>query len=100
LLKPDVVLFGEALPMGAMERAARAVSQCDLLIAVGSTLAVHPVASLVPMAKANFAKVVIVNRGATAYDGLADARLDGSISELLPRLLEAPAVRMRDGSRL
>lgn len=87
LLKPDVVLFGEQLPFGAIARAGAAVFECDLLIAVGSTLSVHPVAGLVPKAKAAFAKLIIVNRGPTAYDHLADVRLDGSISDLLPPVL-------------
>ena len=54
------------LPAGAMERAAQVVRSSDVLVAVGSTLAVHPVASLVPLAKRSGARVVIVNRGATA----------------------------------
>ena len=87
LLKADVVLFGEALSEEAVERSREAAMTCDVLVAVGSSLTVHPVAGLVPLAKGLGASLIIVNRGETAYDQLADARLDGSISEMLPKML-------------
>ena len=68
-----------------LARAADAARRCDLLLAVGSTLAVYPVADMVPVARMGGALVVIVNGGETAMDHLADALLRGSISEVLRR---------------
>lgn len=89
-LKPRVVFFGEALPERALRAAMAAATSCDLLLVVGSTLQVHPAASLPPMAKQVGARVVIVNVGPTAMDELADAFLDGPAGVVLPRLLEPP----------
>ena len=60
---------------------------CDLMLAIGSTLAVYPIAGVVPVAKRSGAKVVILNAEPTEMDELADAVLRGSISEILPRLV-------------
>ena len=69
----------------AAEQAARAA---DLLLAVGSTLSVYPIAEVVPVAKMHGAAVVIVNGSKTAMDDLADVVLRGPLSELLPALVE------------
>jgi NAD-dependent deacetylase len=61
--------------------------ECDLLLAVGSTLSVYPVAGCVPRAKAYGARVVIVNGGPTDMDSIADAVLHGQIGEILPALV-------------
>ncbi|CAK9053319.1 NAD-dependent protein deacetylase (Regulatory protein SIR2 homolog) [Durusdinium trenchii] len=89
LLKANVVLFGEALPPMAMPLAMEAAHGCDLMLCVGSTLSVYPVASIVPEAKESGAKLLILNKGPTEYDELADVRLEGSISELLPQICGA-----------
>lgn len=94
LLKANVVLFGEALPPMAMPLAMEAARSCDLILCVGSTLSVYPVASIVPEAKECGAKLVILNKGQTDYDELADLRLEGSISELLPQICEACESRL------
>ena len=70
-----------------LERAERAVSACDLLLAVGSSLTVYPAAALVPLAHAAGARIVIVNAEPTPYDDIADAVLRGSISEVLPAIV-------------
>jgi len=57
---------------------------CDLLLAVGSTLAVYPIAGVVPLAKRAGARIVILNAEPTEMDDIADAVLRGSISEILP----------------
>jgi NAD-dependent deacetylase len=90
-LKPRVVFFGESLPERALKAATAVVASCDLLLVVGSTLQVHPAASLPPMAKQVGARVVIVNVGPTAMDDVADVFLDGPAGTILPRLMEAPA---------
>jgi NAD-dependent deacetylase len=87
ILKSATISFGQGLVMEDLRRAERAAKTCDLMIAIGTTLAVYPIAGVVPIAKDVGAKVVIVNAGPTEMDGLADALLEGSISEILPRLV-------------
>eukprot|EP00930_Biecheleria_cincta_P076200 TRINITY_DN63414_c0_g1_i1.p1 TRINITY_DN63414_c0_g1~~TRINITY_DN63414_c0_g1_i1.p1 ORF type:complete len:267 (+),score=53.59 TRINITY_DN63414_c0_g1_i1:80-880(+) len=89
LLKANVVLFGEQLPEAALARAELAARECDLLLCVGSTLSVYPIAGIVPRAKQAGASVIILNKGETDFDDLADVRLEGSISEMLPELCRA-----------
>jgi NAD-dependent deacetylase len=87
-LKSATISFGQPLVARDLERAQSAARRCDLLLAVGSTLAVFPVAGIVPLAKDHGAVVVIVNRGPTAMDELADVRLDAPIETLLPSLVD------------
>ena len=87
ILKSDTVSFGQSLDPVAMARAEAAALECDLFLAIGSSLTVHPAAGLVPMARGAGAAVVILNAEPTPYDPVADAVLRGSISELLPTLV-------------
>lgn len=87
MLKSATISFGQGLVAADLERAQRGAEACDLILAVGTTLAVYPIAAMVPVAKETGARVVIVNGDATEMDGLADAVLRGSISEILPRLV-------------
>jgi len=87
ILKSDTISFGQALIPEVIDRAMQVSEECDLLLAVGSTLAVYPAAYCVPRAKAAGARIVIVNAGPTEMDGLADAVLNGQIAEILPRLV-------------
>ena len=87
VLKPDVVFFGELLPVEAIDRAFALARESGLLLVVGSTLEVHPVASL-PLEAPRFA---IVNRGPTALDGRAALRIEGGAGETLTALAEALA---------
>jgi NAD-dependent deacetylase len=84
ILKSDTISFGQSLVPEVIDRAFRVARECDLLIAVGSTLAVYPVANTVPEAKRNGADIVIVNAGETEMDEYATVLLRGGISELLP----------------
>jgi NAD-dependent deacetylase len=69
-------------------RAQRAARECDLMLAIGTKLSVWPVAGVVPVAKDAGARVVILNAEPTEMDELADAVLRGSISTMLPKLVE------------
>jgi NAD-dependent deacetylase len=89
ILKTATISFGQALVAEDMQRAQQAARGCDLMLAVGSTLSVYPIAGVVPVAKEHGARVVIVNAEPTAMDGLADAVLRGSISEILPQIVGA-----------
>jgi NAD-dependent deacetylase len=93
ILKSATISFGQSLVVEDLQRADAAARACDLLLAVGSTLAVYPIADVVPLAIAHGARVVIVNGSPTAMDDLADAVVTGSISEVLPALVgDLPAV--------
>jgi NAD-dependent deacetylase len=87
ILKSATILFGEGLRPGVMERAMQAAVEADLLIAVGTTLQVYPVAGVVPAAKEAGARLVILNADPTQFDRIADAVLHGPIGETLPRFL-------------
>jgi NAD-dependent deacetylase len=86
ILKAATISFGQGLVARDLARAEEAALGCDLMLAIGTTLAVHPIASMVPVAKEAGARIVIVNGDATEMDGLADLVLRGSISAILPRL--------------
>ncbi len=87
ILKSDTISFGQPLIPEVIDRALRVSEECDVLLAVGSTLSVFPAANCVPRAKAAGARVIIVNGDETAMDRYADALLLGQISELLPPLV-------------
>jgi NAD-dependent deacetylase len=89
ILKSDTISFGQALVPEVIERAMYAASECDLLLAVGTSLQVYPVAGAVPAARAAGARIVIVNAQPTPFDEVAAAVLGGSISEVLPRICTA-----------
>jgi NAD-dependent deacetylase len=86
ILKSDTISFGQELEPQTIARAMGAAAQAELMLAVGSTLQVHPVAGTVQLAKQAGARVVIVNNQATAFDDIAHAVLRGPISQLLPAL--------------
>jgi NAD-dependent deacetylase len=94
VLKPDVVMFGELLPAGAMEEATELVLAVRLLLVVGSSLEVHPVAGLPEDALRAGTKLAIVNRGPTPYDRHADLKIDASAGDAL-----AAAVASLDAAR-
>jgi NAD-dependent deacetylase len=78
-LKPDVVLFGEMLSQPALERARELCEQADVLLCVGSSLEVHPVAGLPRVTRASGGRVAILTQGPTPLDGIADVRLGGDV---------------------
>ena len=83
VLKPDVVFFGELLPAGVLERATELARGARLLLVVGSSLEVHPVAGLPFETLRAGGALAIVNRDATPLDAHADLRLDGSAGAIL-----------------
>jgi NAD-dependent deacetylase len=88
-VKPDVVLFGELLPESAMARATELAERADLILCVGSSLAVYPVAGLPQVTLGRGGKLAIVTKGATPYDGEAEIKLEGEVDEELDALLAA-----------
>jgi NAD-dependent deacetylase len=89
ILKTATISFGQGLVEEDLVRARDAALACDLMLAVGSTLSVYPIAGVVPLAKRAGARLVIVNAQPTEMDELADAVLRGSISQVLPRIVAA-----------
>ena len=88
-LKPDVVLFGELLPPYAMARAQELCERADLLLCVGSSLEVHPVARLPLQTHRAGGSIAILTQGETPLDELATVRLHGDVVEVLAGLLAA-----------
>ena len=87
MLKSATISFGQGLISRDLARAQEAAEGCDLILAIGTTLAVYPIAAMVPIAKEAGARVVILNGEPTEMDGVADTVLHGSISEILPQLV-------------
>lgn len=81
IIKPDVVLYEEALPKGAIEKALMHIRKADLLIVVGTSLLVHPAASLIHYFRGNH--LVIINKGKTPYDRYADLVINEPLEKIL-----------------
>lgn len=93
ILKSATISFGQGLVAEDLMRAEEAARTCDLMLAIGTTLGVYPVAGVVPTAKHSGARVVILNAEPTEMDALADAVLRGAIGTLLPRLVSQTALQ-------
>jgi NAD-dependent deacetylase len=90
------VLFGEYLPARVFERAAQLAEQADLMLCIGSSLEVYPVAELPLHTLAGGGRLAIITRSPTPLDGRAASRLDGDVVdelEALARELELTSAR-------
>jgi NAD-dependent deacetylase len=88
-VKPDVVLFGELLPEAAMNEARELAANAELMLCVGSSLEVYPVAGLPELTLAAGGSVAIVTQGRTPYDGEAAVRMHGDVVDELTAVLAA-----------
>jgi NAD-dependent deacetylase len=88
-VKPDVVLFGELLPADAMAEAERLCSRAELLLCIGSSLEVYPVAGLPALTLERGGRIAIVTQSSTPYDSNAELRLDGDVAEELSAVAAA-----------
>jgi NAD-dependent deacetylase len=88
-LKPDVVLFGEFLPEDALERANELAAGADLLLCIGSSLEVHPVAQLPGVTLRRGGALGIVTKGPTPYDARAAVKLGGDVEREMEALVAA-----------
>ena len=88
-LKPDVVLFGEWLPQGALQDAYAYAAGADVLLCIGSSLEVHPIAQLPGVTKQNGGAVAVITQGPTPWDARAAVRLDGDVVSELEALVAA-----------
>jgi len=89
ILKSATISFGQPLVPEVIEAAIRAAEEADLLLAIGTSLQVYPVASLVPLAKSAGARVVIVNAEPTPFDQIADAVIRSTIGDALTQIIAA-----------
>lgn len=85
-LRPDVVLFGEMLPIGAFEKAAEKAINCEMFFLVGTSALVYPAAGLAEIAKSNGAYLVEVNPELTPMSSICDESLQGKAGEILPTI--------------
>ena len=87
ILKSKTISFGQNLVEDDLYRAEVAALECDLMFAIGTSLAVSPINRVVPIAKQQGAKVLILNGEPTEMDALADVVINDSISDVLPQLI-------------
>ena len=87
ILKSATISFGQPLVPHVIDRAMRVAAAADVLIAIGTSLQVYPIAGAVPIAKSSGARVVILNAEPTPFDEIADAVIRDPIGEALPELV-------------
>jgi len=87
VLKPDIILFGEQLPVQALYQAQQEAYRCDLMLIAGSSLEVAPAGDLPLLAHSAGARLILVNLEPTPLDSLADAVFHADVADILPRLV-------------
>jgi NAD-dependent deacetylase len=85
--KPNVILFGEQLPVRVLNEAMAEARRCDLMLVAGSSLEVTPAADLPVLAADSGARTILVNLQPTGFDGRADVVIHGDVAEILPRIV-------------
>jgi NAD-dependent deacetylase len=90
LMRPDVVLFGEFLPMTAFEHATKSARSCDVCLVVGTSSLVYPAAGLPELAQQSGAVLIELNPEPTALSEACDISIRGKAGEVLPLLLTVP----------
>ena len=86
-IKPDIVFFGERLPEDALNQAWQEAKKSDLMIVIGTSLAVYPVASLPSLTKENGGKLIYINADSGQQDYLFDLIIKGKAGEILPEIV-------------
>jgi len=88
VMKPNVILFGEQLPLNVLTAARQDTTACDLMLVIGSSLTVEPVSDLPLMALGHGAKLVIVNYQPTHLDERADVLIHADLADVMPRIAD------------
>lgn len=89
ILRPDVVLFGELMPGAEIDRAFELAREAALLLVVGSSLEVYPVASLPEETLSHGGAIALVNKARTPYDARSELVVAEPAGEVLPAVVEA-----------
>lgn len=89
LIRPNIVLFGEAIPEEAYRRAIESLENCDLLLVMGSSLVVYPAADMPGIAQGRGARLIIINLEPTQYDSCADVFVHLPLDVAVEKLTEA-----------
>lgn len=87
VLKPNVILFGEQLPVRELQAAQNAARKSDVMIVVGSSLEVYPASDIPMIAKRSGSKLIIVNLEPTHADSMADVVIHANAADVLPEIL-------------
>jgi NAD-dependent deacetylase len=87
-LRPNVVLFGEMLPVGAFEKATLKAANCDIFFIIGTSALVYPAAGLAEIARSNNAFLVEINPEKTPMSDYCDETLQGKAGEVLPKIFK------------
>jgi NAD-dependent deacetylase len=87
LLKPTVVLFGEPMPMAAMQQAFALARDADVMLVIGTSLVVHPAADIPVAAVRSGARLIVVNAEPTRLDSLAEVVIHGRSGDVLPEIV-------------
>ncbi|WP_300669217.1 NAD-dependent deacylase [Desulfoluna sp.] len=90
--RPDCVFFGESIPLSALTRAQEFVSQCEVMLVVGTSATVQPAAMMPILAKQNNARIIEINPTPTPLTATSDLFLQGNAGPILTRLTEAIAI--------
>ena len=99
VLKPDVILFGEQLPIRVLNQAMDEARNCDLILVAGSSLEVTPAADIPFLAVDSGAKAIIVHLQPTTFDRCAEVVIHGDVAEVLPRFVQALSTPADEGQR-
>jgi NAD-dependent deacetylase len=94
LIRPNIVLFGEALPEKAYQRAIASLENCDLLLVMGSSLVVYPVADMPGIAQEHGARLIMINLQPTRYDSHADVFIHLPLDVAVEKLAEALGITL------
>jgi NAD-dependent deacetylase len=86
-MKPTVVLFGEPMPVAAMQEAFALAREADVMLVVGTSLVVHPAADIPLAAVRSGARLIVVNAEPTPFDSLAEVVIHGLSGEVLPEIV-------------
>jgi len=84
----SIVNFGDSLPQDELYESMRRSESSDVFFVIGSSLVVTPAANMPGIAKQSGSKLIILNRGETPYDRVADLRFSDSIADVLPPIVE------------
>jgi NAD-dependent deacetylase len=88
ILKPDTISFGQRMPERETTEATRRSESCDLFIVIGSSLVVYPAAVMPVRAKENGARLIIINRSPTPYDGYADLVIRNGAGDTMESIIK------------